>query len=100
MPNDTHLNNMHTQSNEVLMFYQITLFTECLMTLFSYMHTLHLVSICVLPEDTSLNNLLYISQANGLSVLQIHCFTRMLHWPHALLHTSKGTPQYIRVDEF
>jgi hypothetical protein len=95
MPNDTHLKNMHTQSNEVLMFYQITLFADCLMTLISYMHTHHLVSIHVLPEDTSLNDLLYISQANGLSVLQIRCFTRMIHWLHALLHTSKGTPQYM-----
>jgi hypothetical protein len=80
------------------MFYQITLFADCLMTLISYMHTHHLVSIHVLPEDTSLNDLLYISQANGLSVLQIRCFTRMVHWLHALLHTSKGTPQFMSMN--
>jgi len=54
---------------KVLMFYQITLFTDYLMTLISYMHTHHLVSIHVLPEDTSLNASLQTSQANGHSLL-------------------------------
>jgi len=34
---------------KVLMFYQITLFTDCLMTFISYMHIHNLVSIHVLP---------------------------------------------------
>jgi len=74
---------------KVLMFYQIILFTDCLMTFISYMHTHYLISIHVLPEDTSLNDLLHTSQTNEHSLFWIHCFTRILHWLKALSHTSQ-----------
>ena len=86
----THISRICTHTTmKVLMFYQITMFTDCLMTLISYMHTHHYVSVHVLPENTSLHDLLLISQANMHSLLRIRCFTRMLHWPQALLHTSQ-----------
>jgi len=44
----------HTHTHKrlkVFMFYHIILFIACLMTLISYMHIHHYVSVHVLPED-------------------------------------------------
>jgi len=40
-PDYTNLRNMHIHNNEWPDLYQTTLYTDCLITLISYMHTQH-----------------------------------------------------------
>jgi hypothetical protein len=72
---------------KVLMFYQITLYTDSLMTLIGYMHTQHYVSLHALPEDT-LTLIPYYTYKNEHSPLWIYVLPHMFHRLNAILHTS------------
>ena len=91
-----------TQTMNMLTFYQTTLFTACLITLISYLHTQYYACIDVFSDGSAASTTYYILPSymgTDLNVCVYALSDSFCHWtPYYTHHKHKGGHQYVCVD--